>query len=86
MNENQIILTKEAMKDMRRRIETLETTILKMEQSGKFEDDDPRFERMQNDISQMEKMLTKLGLLIGDRPYKMEHPSIDEPKNIKGTE
>jgi len=86
MNEEQIQFTKQAMGDMQRRIDTLERTILKMEESGKFEDDDPRFEKMQDDIAQMQKMLMKLGLLIGDRPYKMEHPSIDEPKNLKGIE
>ena len=86
MNKEQIQFTKEAMKDMRGRIDTLERTIIKMEESGKFEDSDPRFEKMQDDISQMEKMLMKLGLLIGDRPCKMEHPSLDDPqpKNIKG--
>lgn len=66
--------------DMKQRINSLEMTVIKMEQSGKFDPDDPRFERMQDQIYEMTQMMTRLSILNGDRPYKLEHPSLDNPK------
>ena len=78
MNKQQLI---EVVQDMRMRISSLENTIMKMEMSGKFDVDDPRFKTLQDHLWQMEKQMSDLCLMIGDRPYKMEHPSLDrKPK------
>ena len=76
---------KHLVNDMKQRINSLEMTIIKMEQSGKFDLADPRFERMQDQIYDMTQLMTKLSMMNGDRPYKLEHPSLDNPKcNNKG--
>ena len=76
---------RQMVNDMQNRINTLERVIIKMEQSGKFDLDDPRFERMHDQIYDMTQMMTKLCMITGDRPYKLEHPSLDNPKcNNKG--
>ena len=78
---------KHLVRDMQQRINSLEMTIIKMEQSGKFDLEDPRFERMQDQIFEMTQLMTKLSMMNGDRPYKLEHPSLDNPKcNNKGDE
>ena len=73
---------KEIVADMRSRINSLETALVKMEQSGKFDPDDPRFESIQNQIWHMTQLMTNLSLAAGDRPYKLEHPSLDKPRTL----
>jgi len=83
MNEKDIKSIKSIIQDMRQRIESLEMTIIKMQQSGKFEPDDPRFEKLEKNIWDMTQHMTNLSIMAGDRPYKLEHPSLDSPKRKK---
>ena len=50
---------KEIVADMRSRINSLEMALVKMEQSGKFDPDDPRFESIQNQIWHKPRTLHK---------------------------
>jgi hypothetical protein len=68
------------IQDMRDRITNLQVTIMKMEQSGKFEPDDPRFDKLHSQIYDMEMQMSKLGIMIGERPYRMEGSVLDKPK------
>jgi|DEB0MinimDraft_6_1074348.scaffolds.fasta_scaffold10879_6 hypothetical protein len=56
---------------MKNRVSSLEVAIMKMEQSGKFDPEDPRFDSLQDQIAEMYNLITKLGIMIGKEPYKV---------------
>ena len=68
MNKQTVVAQIEIMKN---RVSSLEVAIMKMEQSGKFDPEDHRFDSLQDQIAEMYNMISKLGIMIGKEPYKV---------------
>jgi two-component sensor histidine kinase len=73
-NMNQIE-TIQMLEEMQMRIDSLQHTIDKMIMSGKFDNDDPRFAKLEDNIHTMETMMMQVARNSGIKPYNINWPT-----------
>jgi len=77
------IETLQMLEEMQMRIDSLQHTIDKMIMSGKFEQDDPRFARLEDNIHTMETMMSQVARNSGIKPYNINWPTPKKNYNDK---